>query len=148
MRTTTTIPLALALGLALASLATATHAGAQDLLLPAAAVYDFCAFNRPCNWASHAAIAFGAAWLLHQRLDVPEAAAAGAAALFYVGKEIRDHMRWGVLGSEDSNGDILSGCAGALLAYYLARRPQTDPHARVAVELGAPTRFMIQIDAP
>lgn len=146
---TTTIPLALGLALAsLASLGTATHADAQGLLLPATAAFDFCAFNRPCNWTSHAAIAFGAAWLLHHRLHVPEAAAAGAAALFYVGKEIRDHMRWGVLGSEDSNGDILSGCAGALLAYYLARWPHGEPHARLAVELGAPTRFMIQLDAP
>ena len=146
---TTTIPLALGLALAsVASLGTATHAEAQGLLLPAAAAFDFCAFNRPCNWASHAAIAFGAAWLLHHQLDVPAAAAAGAAALFYVGKELRDHMRWGVLGSTDSNGDILSGCAGALLAYYLALRPQADRHARVAVELGAPTRFMIQLDAP
>jgi len=142
---TTIIPLAL--GLALASLGNATDARAQALPQPFAAAFDFCAFNRPCNWASHAAIAFGAAYLLH-RLDVPEAAAAGAAALFYVGKEIRDHMRWGVLGSTDSNGDILSGCAGALLAYYLALRPRADRHAHVAVELGAPTRFMILLDAP
>ncbi len=144
MRTTT---ISLALGFALASLGTATHASAQTFLPPVAAAFDFCAFNRPCNWASHAAIAFGMANLLH-RLDVPEAAAAGAAALFYVGKEIRDHVRWGVLGSTDSNGDILSGCAGALLAYYLVLRPEADRHPRIAVELGAPTRFMIRLDAP
>src|SRR5690606_21989403 len=142
MRTTT---ISLALGFALASLGTATHASAQTFLPPVAAA--FCAFNRACNWASHAAIAFGMANLLH-RLDVPEAAAAGAAALFYVGKEIRDHVRWGVLGSTDSNGDILSGCAGALLAYYLVLRPEGDRHPRIAVELGAPTRFMIRLDAP
>jgi len=137
----------LALGLAFASLGTATHAYAQALLRPVSAAFEFCTFNRPCNWASHATIAFGAAYVLH-RLDIPDAAAAGAAALFYVGKEIRDHMRWGVLGSTDSNGDILSGCAGALLAYYLALRPRADRHAHVAVELGAPTRFMILLDAP
>jgi hypothetical protein len=81
----------------------------------------WCIFNRPCNWASHATIALGVTYGL-SRLDVPREYAAGAAALLFVGKELRDHAKWGdVWGTPDSVGDMLSGFAGATVGYLLLR---------------------------
>jgi hypothetical protein len=81
----------------------------------------WCIFNRPCNWAGHASIALGVTYGLN-RLDVPREYAAGAAALVFVGKELRDHAKWGnVWGTPDSVGDMLSGFAGATVGYLLLR---------------------------
>jgi len=79
----------------------------------------WCVFNRPCNWTGHATIAAGVVWGL-RRMDVRPEYAAVFAALVFVGKELRDHRKWGhVLGTPDSMGDLLSGVAGAYLGYRL-----------------------------
>ena len=86
-----------------------------------AEAYHRCVFNRPCNWTGHATIALGVVWgldRLHVRTDV----AAIAAALVFVGKEVRDHRKWGdVLGTPDSMGDMVSGFVGAYIGYRLFR---------------------------
>jgi hypothetical protein len=81
----------------------------------------WCLFNRPCNWSGHASIATGIVWGL-RRADVKAEFAAVAAALVFLGKEVRDDMKWGnVLGTADSMGDLVSGFAGAYLGYRLVR---------------------------
>jgi hypothetical protein len=80
-----------------------------------------CVFNRPCNWTGHATLAMGVVWGL-DRLSVRTDVAAIAAALVFVGKEVRDDRKWGhVLGSTDSMGDMLSGFLGAYVGYRLFR---------------------------
>ncbi len=106
-----------------------------------------CTFTRACNWGSHALIAFGATYALHE-LELPIAAAAGTAALLYVGKEVRDHLRWGVIGSADSNGDILSGWAGALIAYYMIKHSLRDSLTGVSVQLGERPSLTVRLRAP
>lgn len=79
----------------------------------------WCTFNRACNWSGHATIATGIVWGL-SRAEVKPEVAAVAAALVFVGKEVRDDRKWGnVLGSADSMGDLLSGLAGAYVGYRL-----------------------------
>jgi len=89
-----------------------------------AEAYHRCVFNRPCNWSGHATIALGVVWgldRLHVRTDV----AAIAAALVFVGKEVRDERKWGdVLGTPDSMGDMLSGFIGAYVGYRLFREQE------------------------
>lgn len=81
----------------------------------------WCIFNRPCNWASHASIALGIAYGM-DRLGAPPRYAAGAAALVFIAKEIRDDRKWGnVLGTPDSMGDMLSGFVGASVGFVLLR---------------------------
>jgi hypothetical protein len=82
----------------------------------------WCMFNRPCNWSSHATIAAGIVWGL-RRVDVAPEHAAAVAALVFVGKEVRDHLKWGnVLGTPDSMGDMVSGFVGAYVGYRLFAR--------------------------
>jgi hypothetical protein len=109
-------------------------------------VHD-CTFSRPCNWGSHAVIAFSTAYVLRE-LHVPAPAAAGAAMLLYVGKEVRDHLKWRVLGSADSNGDLLSGCAGALLAYYLMKHGPPVTRVALMVGLDGRTIFAVNLRSP
>jgi len=93
-------------------------AGPQERSTVGDAVH-WCVFNRPCNWTGHAAIAAGVVWGL-RRVDVRPEYAAVVAALVFVGKEVRDHRKWGhVLGTPDSMGDLLSGVAGAYVGYRL-----------------------------
>lgn len=77
----------------------------------------WCTFNRPCNWTGHATIALGVVYGL-RKLDVAPEVAAGSAVLLFVGKEIRDHMKWGDFGSTDSIGDLAAGVLGALVGYH------------------------------
>ena len=112
---------ALALAASITVLGCPLRTAAQSPLKFAGDAFRYCTMHQPCNWSSHALIAFSATQALNY-LRVPLPVAAGTAALFYVGKEVRDHLKWGVLGSADSNGDMASGCAGALVAYLIARR--------------------------
>ncbi len=86
----------------------------------------WCTFNRPCNWTAHAAIAFGTTYAL-DGLNVPLPLAAGVGAGLFLGKEIRDHLKWGDFWTFDSLVDLASGVVGAGAA-YLVLRP--DPDAR------------------
>jgi len=89
----------------------------------------WCLFNRPCNWTSHASIATGIVYGL-DRLNIRTEYAAAFAALVFVGKEVRDHLKWGdVLGSPDSMGDMLSGFIGASAGYLLFRDRPRSPLA-------------------
>ncbi len=141
----TTAALGLALGFLIVARPERTTAQAAGNLLTQA-VHD-CTFARPCNWTSHALIAFGTTYLLH-RLRVPAPAAAGAAALLYVGKEVRDHLKWGVLGSADSNGDLLSGCAGALIAFYAVNPSFRESVAAITLEVRERTWLTVKLYAP
>jgi hypothetical protein len=106
-----------------------------------------CTFNRPCNWTAHAAIAFGATYGL-RALHVPTAWAAGTAALLFVGKELRDQMKWGVLGTADSNGDLVSGLAGALLAYHVSRHSRMATRLAIAVDAQGRAQLAVRLRAP
>lgn len=66
----------------------------------------------------------------------------------FVGKEIRDQMKWGVLGSADSNGDLVSGLAGSLLAYYLSHRSMPATGFAVAFNAEGRTQLGIRLRAP
>jgi hypothetical protein len=104
----------------------------------------WCTFNRPCNWGSHATIATGIVWGL-SRLDVKPEYAAVTAALFFVGKEVRDHQKWGhVLGTPDSMVDMLSGVAGAYFGYRLFGGRTATP-LTISVGEGRETTVGIQI---
>src|SRR5262245_21261831 len=96
--------------------------------------YHYCTFTRPCNWGSHAILAFGATYTLN-KVGLPRGAAAGAAALLFVGKEVRDHLKWGVLGSADSNGDLAAGLIGAVIAYQLLRPTIRVPEGTSALDV-------------
>lgn len=92
---------------------------AQDVWGAVGDASHWCMFNTPCNWTSHFTIGYATTHALH-RVGVPRPVASGASALMWVAKEIRDDRKWGnVLGTPDSNGDIISGVLGALLAYHV-----------------------------
>ncbi|MDH3223345.1 MAG: hypothetical protein OEO23_06485 [Gemmatimonadota bacterium] len=115
---------------------------AQDVWGAMGDASHWCMFNRSCNWASHFTIGYTAAQALH-KAGLPRPVAAGASSLIWVAKEIRDHRKWGnVLGTADSNGDIVSGVLGAFLAYRMMAPHddrvfiQPSPAADGALELG------------
>lgn len=87
---------------------------------PLGAPGHWCTFNRACNWTAHAGIAFGTTYALN-KVHVPLPIAAGAGAALFVGKEVRDHMKWGDFWTFDSLVDLGTGVAGAGLAYWLLR---------------------------
>lgn len=104
----------------------------------------WCMFNRACDWSSHATIAFGTTYLL-QKVDVPLHYAAGAGAAIFVGKEIRDHVKWGDFWTFDSLMDLAAGVAGAGLAYWVFQpddrampRPYVDWEGQIGLELDLP----------
>jgi hypothetical protein len=136
---------ALALAASITVLGWPLRAAAQSPFQIATDAFRYCTMTQPCNWSSHALIAFSATHAL-KYLQVPLPVAAGTAALFYVGKEVRDHLKWGVLGSADSNGDMVSGCAGALIAYLIARRSLDQ--AYVAVEFSERTWVTVRLRGP
>lgn len=136
---------ALALTASIAVLGCPLRTVAQSPFKLAGDAFRYCRATQPCNWSSHALIAFSATQALSY-LRVPLPLAAGTAALFYVGKEVRDHLKWGVLGSADSNGDMASGCAGALVAYFIARRSLDQ--AQVAVEFSERTWITVRLRGP
>jgi hypothetical protein len=99
--------------------------------------FHWCLANRPCNWSSHATIAGGIVWGL-SRVEVKPELAALAAALVFVGKEVRDDRKWGnVLGSTDSMGDLLSGVAGAYVGYRLFGHTRNQGLPPVMVNMNA-----------
>jgi len=104
----------------------------------------WCTFNRTCNWTAHASIAFGTTYALH-KLDVPLHFAAGAGAALFLGKEIRDHRKWGDFWTFDSLVDLGTGVAGAGIAYWLLKpdesampMPYVDPAGRMGLESRLP----------
>ena len=104
----------------------AQEAGVQERSAVGAALHK-CMFNKPCNWTGHATIGAGIVFGLH-KLNVKAEYAAVASALVWVGKELRDEAKWGnVLGTTDSTGDLLSGLAGAYLAYRIIRAHDRQP---------------------
>jgi hypothetical protein len=104
----------------------------------------WCIFNRPCNWSAHASIAMGVVWGL-DRMHVRTEYAAAAAALLFLGKEVRDDRKWGhVLGTPDSMGDMLSGFAGAYVGYRLFR----DRGGRRATLAITPTSASVTVKVP
>jgi hypothetical protein len=105
-----------------------------------------CIFNRPCNWTSHAAIASGVVFGLHE-LKVRSEYALAASALLYIGKEVRDHLKWGnVLGTYDSNGDVVSGVLGAYISYRLVKHMERKSVRPLLVPDGAGTTLGLEID--
>ena len=86
----------------------------------------WCTFNRPCNWTAHAGIAFGTTWALH-KVDVPLPLAAGIGGGLFLGKEIRDHVKWGDFWTFDSLVDLGTGVAGAALAYWVLKPDDETP---------------------
>jgi hypothetical protein len=110
------------------------------------AIHD-CTFTTPCNWSSHAILAFGATYALN-KAGVPRAASAGTAVLFFVGKEVRDHLKWGVLGSADSNGDLAAGVIGAVVAYHVLRHSTIEiPEGSFALEIRERTWLTVRLPA-
>jgi hypothetical protein len=109
--------------------------------------YHYCTFTQACNWSSHAIIAFSATYMLN-KAGLPRGASAGAAALFFVGKEVRDHLKWGVLGSADSNGDLATGVIGAAIAYQLLRPTIRVPEATFALDVRERAWLTIKLAAP
>jgi hypothetical protein len=138
--------LRIALALIIApTLASAQTGEPQRKLGPIGDAAHWCTFTRPCNWASHAGIALGVAQAM-PKLGVSREVAAGAAALLFVGKEVRDHLKWGDFGSRDSLGDLAAGLVGAYVGYRLHGREEkpgtvtpviysTDGDAAVGVRL-------------
>lgn len=104
----------------------------------------WCTFNRACNWTAHAGIAFGTTYAL-DKLGVPLPLAAGTGAALFVGKEVRDHMKWGDFWTFDSLVDLGTGVVGAGLAYWLLKpdehtvaAPFVDADGRMGLELRLP----------
>jgi hypothetical protein len=119
--------------LALSCLAAPVSAQIEIIERPIDEAVHWCAFRRPCNWTSHAAIGAGIVVGLHA-LDVKPEYAAAASALFYIGKEVRDHAKWGnVLGTLDSNIDMATGVAGAVTGWFLTRDRRHPRAVEVAV---------------
>jgi len=144
-RMKTLLTAALVFGWSLGAITAQARAQAPGNFLTQA-LHD-CTFTRPCNWSSHALIAFGGTYALH-KLGVPKEAAAGAAALLFVGKEVRDHLKWRVLGSPDSNGDMISGCAGALLAYFVLQRSDRAVMRGIMIDVRERNWLTITLAAP
>lgn len=104
----------------------------------------WCTFNRACNWTAHAGIAFGTTYVL-DKVGVPLPVAAGAGAALFIGKEVRDHIKWGDFWTFDSLVDMGTGVAGAGLAYWLLKpderslaAPFVDAEGRMGLELRLP----------
>jgi hypothetical protein len=105
-----------------------------------------CVFNRPCNWTGHATIGAGIVLGLHE-LNVKAEYAAAVSALVWLGKELRDDAKWGgVLGTSDSNGDLLSGLFGTYVAYRVVRAHERA--ARLAITRNPDRGTKIEVKLP
>lgn len=131
------------LALVLTAAATPSPVNAQNYG-PLGAPGHWCTFNRACNWTAHAGIAFGTTYML-DKVGVPLPVAAGTGAALFIGKEVRDHIKWGDFWTFDSLVDLGTGVAGAGLAYWLLRAdgsppaaPYVDAEGRMGLELRLP----------
>ena len=121
-------PLAALVAVVLAGFATPVTAQIGALERPIADAVHWCTFHRACNWTSHASIGTGIVVGLHA-VGVKPQYAAVASALFYIGKEVREEAEWGgVIGTFDSNMDMVTGVVGAFAGWLLTHeRPRDVP---------------------
>jgi hypothetical protein len=106
-----------------------------------------CMFNRPCNWTGHATLGAGIVLGLHQ-LNVKAEYAAILSSLVWVGKELRDERKWGdVLGTPDSNGDLLSGVLGAWVTWGLVRLHERGT-PRLTITRDTDRRTTVEVKLP
>jgi len=139
-----------ALPFALFMLAAPVRAPAQDAPQrgPLGEALHKCMFNRPCNWTGHATIGAGIVFGLRE-LNVKAGYAAIVSSLVWVGKELRDERKWGnVLGTTDSNGDLLSGVLGAWIAYTVVHmRENRTPALTITRDADRRTRVAVKLPA-
>ena len=139
----------IALPLAALMLAAPVRAVAQDAPHrgPVGEALHKCMFNRTCNWTGHSTIGAGIVVGLHE-LNVKAEYAAVLSSLVWVGKELRDDRKWGnVLGTPDSNGDLISGVLGAWVAYGFVRLHERKAQ-RLTITRDADRRTTVEVRLP